>query len=114
MTTFDLQYSDILETILDEGFTKDDRTNTGTLSTFGQFMKVDLRGGKLPLLTTKRIFYRSFIHETLWFISGSTDIEYLKKHNIGIWDNWVDPKTARYADLTDVERRAASIVTGKP
>jgi thymidylate synthase len=90
------QYLSIVEDILDHGIEKGDRTGTGTISTFGQVMRFDISNNTLPLLTTKRIYHRSFIHETLWFLSGSTDIGYLKDHGISIWDSWVNPKTARY------------------
>lgn len=97
------QYLDILEDILDHGHVKGDRTGTGTLSSFGRMMRFSLTDNKIPLLTTKKMFTKSFIHETLWFISGNTDVEYLKDHGIGIWDSWVNPSTATYRDLTDDE-----------
>lgn len=90
------RYLAVAKDILDNGVVKGDRTGTGTTSTFGQMMRFDIRNNTLPLLTTKRMYHRSFIHETLWFLSGSTDIEYLKTHGISIWDSWVNPATARY------------------
>lgn len=102
--TDEQQYLDLLSYVAEEGIFKGDRTGTGTLSKFGQMMRFDLTDGKLPLLTTKQMFYRSFIHETLWFISGSTDVKYLKDQGISIWDSWVIPETAVYRDLSLTER----------
>jgi thymidylate synthase len=90
------QYLEILTDILQNGTPKGDRTKTGTLSLFGVTAEYDLTGNKMPLLTTKKIFYNSFIHETLWFLSGSTNIKYLKDRGVSIWDSWVDPDTAVY------------------
>ncbi len=101
--TDEQQYLDLLESIVDAGYYKGDRTGTGTFSKFGQVMRFDLTDKKIPLLTTKRMYHRSFIHETLWFISGSTDINYLKDHGISIWDSWVIPETAVYRTLSDEE-----------
>jgi thymidylate synthase len=103
----DLTYSSLLEDILREGVSKGDRTGTGALSTFGRVSYFDLSGGKIPLLTTKQMFYRSFIHETLWFLSGSTNIRYLKEQGISIWDSWVIPGTEEYRPMTDEEVRTA-------
>jgi len=96
--TDEQQYLDLLESIVDTGHYKGDRTGTGTYSKFGQLMRFDLTDNKLPLLTTKQMYHKSFCHETLWFISGSTDVKYLKDHGISIWDSWVNPKTAVYTD----------------
>lgn len=90
------QYLDLLERVVSEGHLKGDRTATGTYSKFAETMRFDLSDNKIPLLTTKKIFHRSLIHELLWFISGSTDIKYLKDNRISIWDSWVDPSTATY------------------
>ena len=104
------RYLSIARDILDNGVVKGDRTGTGTASTFGQMMRFDIRDNTLPLLTTKRMYHRSFIHETLWFLSGSTDIEYLKTHGISIWDSWVNPASARYG--ADGELTGGSIGPG--
>lgn len=69
------------------GVKKDDRTGTGTISTFGYQMRFDLSKG-FPLLTTKKVFIRGIIHELLWFLKGDTNIKYLVDNNVHIWDDW--------------------------
>lgn len=83
------QYHALLRKILEEGVAKSDRTGTGTLSIFGYQMRFDLSKG-FPLLTTKKLHVRSIIHELLWFISGDTNIKYLKDNGVSIWDDWAD------------------------
>jgi len=81
------QYLDLLQDIKDNGTTKTDRTGTGTKSVFGRQMRFDLSEG-FPLMTTKKMFLRGIIHELLWFLQGSSNIEYLVKNDVHIWNEW--------------------------
>ncbi|XBC38047.1 MAG: thymidylate synthase [Buchnera aphidicola (Floraphis choui)] len=87
-------YLSLLNRILNKGKNKSDRTGIGTLSIFGHHMKFNLKIG-FPLVTTKRCYFSSILHELLWFLRGDTNIKYLNDNKVSIWNSWAD----KFGDL---------------
>ena len=108
MTQTDIEYKALVERILSEGVTKMDRTGTGTMQVFGHMGRYDCKNNRLPLLTTKRVHFKSVLHELLWFLKGDTNIQYLCKNGVTIWDEWPYKKYME-AIKKDLENNAVNM-----
>ena len=105
----DLQYQELLAEILEHGDPRLDRTGVGTKAVFGRLCRFDLAGGTVPILTTKRIYWKTAVKEMLWFLTGGTNLQPLLRENVRIWTDW---PLARFREVTgeaiaqaDFERR---------
>jgi len=87
----DTQYEDLLRRVLETGVPKEDRTGTGTVSTFGERLRYDL-SERFPLITTKRVHFKSVAYELLWFLRGESNVGWLREHGVTIWDEWASPE----------------------
>ncbi|MFN3726660.1 MAG: thymidylate synthase [Allosphingosinicella sp.] len=94
------QYLDLLARVLDKGDERIDRTGVGTRALFGELLRFDLSGGQVPILTTKRVYWKTAVKEMLWFLTGGTNIRQLLEQNVRIWSDW---PLAKYREATGEE-----------
>lgn len=104
------QYLDLMRHVIEHGDIQSDRTGVGTRSVFGYQMRFDLSEG-FPLVTTKKVHLKSIVYELLWFLRGDTNIEYLKEHNVKIWDDWAD-KNGDLGPIYGYQWRSWPVVDG--
>ena len=94
------QYLDLLQRVLDKGDERQDRTGIGTLSLFGELLRFDLSSGEVPIITTKRVYWKTAVKEMLWFLTGTTNIRELLQQNVRIWSDW---PLAHYRKVTNTD-----------
>ena len=82
------QYLDLLDRVIEKGDERVDRTGVGTLSLFGELLRFDLANGQVPIMTTKRVYWKTAVKEMLWFLTGGTNIRELLQENVRIWSDW--------------------------
>ena len=99
---FDHAWSSMVYDIVTNGSKDTNRTGMGSVSQFGNVLSLDLTDGQIPMITTKKVFFKTLIHELLWFIWGNTDIAYLKANHIDIWDSWVIKGTEHYNENNEL------------
>ncbi len=106
------QYLSLLQDVLVNGESREDRTGTGTIGVFGRQVRYDLAAG-FPLVTTKKVHLRSIVHELLWFIAGDSNVGYLHDNGVKIWDDWADPETGDLGPIYGVQWRSWPTRDGK-
>ena len=108
------KYLDLLAEVYTEGEWRSDRTGTGVSSLFGKQVVYDLADG-FPLLTTKKIHWKSVVHELLWFLSGSTNVKYLQDNGVHIWDHWRRPYNLdRDIEIIEPRKAVPALYSGNP